>query len=1128
MGVQIWAADVTGRIRGTVTDPSGAVVANIPVTATNVQTGAAYTAKSNSTGGYEFLQLPVGTYNISATAAGFQTFAANGIKLNLDQVYVQPIQFQVGQETQTVEVNANAVQVDTTNMQLNNVVEAKQIVDLPLIGRNWTQLEQLQPGVQSSSDRFGTFSVNGAQTQQTSFLINGTDVNDLPLNTTQYTPSPDALSEFNLITSSLNPEYSRNSGAIVSASIKSGTNAYHGDAFDFYRDTFLNNHNFFQKTAPKFHQNIFGGTLGGPVLKDKAFFFLSYQGTRAVQPQTVGTNTVFSQAQLGGDWTTLANGKAFALKDRPIPGTLLGPTGCPAGSTWSSCFPTGIIPASAFNPLAVKLAQQFVPLPNGPNNTFIFNPQTTTVQDQGIARIDGNVTSKDQLWGLMVFEHRPTSDTLPFTGSTLPGFGDVSTRETHQFTADWNHVFSPTTLNEFRLGYSRFNFGAVSNQQIVQPSSLGFAITPQHPEVAGAPKISVPGFFTLGFSNNGPQPRIDQNYQVDDNFSKIVGNHSLKFGFDGRRFNVNNPFFNGNNGVIGFSSSNSFGTGSAGLDFLLGDPSGYSQGGGGVVDAYAYELYPYAQDVWKARENLTLTYGLGWQIDGPLHNLQHGGEGVTCYVPGEQSKIFPTAPTSLVYPGDPGCTNAQGSRTMWRDFGPRVGFAYSPDFGFLSGEHKLSIRGGYGIYYNRTEEETSLQNLGQPPFGINSSGANHYVPGAHPGFVNPFQDIDTGIVYANQFPAPVVQAGQAVDFSPLIPFVSSLSQYGPDFRIPYSQNINLTLQRELPSNIVATVSYVAALGRHEQSTYNPDPITPAGHAACLADTVNCSGTSPSNTSPNIDNQAEKFPGHVLNNDGDVFASPGFVGSGGTSNYNALQISAKKGMTHGLLFQASYTYSHSLDTASSFENSGFGGSVRGFNQFDPGLNYGDSAFDVRHRFVFSPVYDIPFRHNGFLGRVLGGWEINGILTLSTGFPYDISYGGGVSYSLWCAAGENFYACPDIPNQTGPLQLANPRTGGATNSHWFTPGTTFTDEALGSFGNIHRNPFHGPGIINTDVGLYKNLFLTESKYIQLRLESYNVFNHTNFNNPDGNFLDSTFGQITSAAAGRQTQLAAKFYF
>ena len=1141
-GLSALAVDVTGKIRGTVTDPSGAVVVNATITATNTKTGVAYTAKSTNSGDYEFLQLPVGTYNVSATSAGFQTFSATGITLNIDQQYVQNIQFQVGQEAQTVEVAANAVQVDTTNMQLNNVVEAKQIVDLPLIGRNWTQLEQLEPGVMNSSDRFGTYSVNGGESQQTSFLINGTDINDLPLNTTQYTPSPDALSEFNLITSSLNPEYSRNSGAIVNATYKSGTNAYHGDAFDFYRDTFLNTHNFFQKTKPKFHQNLFGGTFGGPVLKDKAFFFLSYQGDRAISPESgaTGNVNVFSGAQLGAtggiaNWSQHLKSGAlvpFTLSSKAVPGTLLAQTHCPAGSTWASCFPTGQIPVADFNPLALKLVQQFVPASNGPNNSFLFNPSTTTVQDQGIARLDGNVTSKDQLWGVLVFEHRPTSDTLPFpnTGATVPGFGDVSGRETHQFTADWNHIFNSSSLNDFRLGMSRFNFQSLFPANVVQPSSAGFSIVSQHPEFASLPFIGLTGYFNLGFTTNGPQPRIDTNIQADDNYSKIVGRHSLKFGVDERKFTVHNPFAASNNGAYSYSPTGTFSTGDVGLDFLFGNPNGYNQSADALIDAYAFETYTYGQDVWKLRDNFTLTYGLGWQIDTPLHNTQYGGIGVVCYDPGVQSTVFPTAPKGLGYPGDPGCNNSQGSKTAWKDVAPRIGFAYSPDLGFLSGgsAHKLSIRGGYGIYYNRTEEEGSLQNLNQPPFGLQSGGVAHYEPGSsttptgRPTFVNPFADINTGQVFANQFPATFASAGQAVDFTPFEPFVGTLSGYAPSYRPPYAENYNLTLQRELPSQTVLTISYVGSVARHLQTTLNPDPITPAGHAACLADTAVCSNPN----DPNFDTQALAFPSHVANGDGNMYAGVGWIASTGVSSYNALQVSALKGATHGLIFQASYTYSHSLDNASSFEDSGFGG-ARGYNQFFPALNYGNSNFDARHRFVFSPVYEVPY--HGKLRALLGGWEISGILTLQSGFPYDIAYNGGVSYSRWCDAGDFYYTCPDFPNQVAPIDFTNPKNQ-STRGQWFSPGTSFTDEAIGQFGNIGRNKYHGPGYYNIDSGIYKNIYWpgSEQRYLQLRLESYNVLNHTNFNNPSGNFLSSNFGVITSAFAGRQTQLAVKIYF
>ncbi|HEY0565750.1 MAG TPA: carboxypeptidase-like regulatory domain-containing protein, partial [Terriglobales bacterium] len=1117
-------------------------VPNSNITATNTDTGVQYTTKSLAAGNYEFTRLPIGKYRITAEVPGFQKFNANGIALNIDQEYVQPIKLQVGNVSETVEVQADIAQVDTTNIQLSNIVNSAQIVDLPLIGRNFTQLEQLVPGVVAASDRFGTFAANGSQSQQTSFLINGTDTNDFPLNTIVFTPSPDAIQQFNLVTSSLNPEYSRNSGAIVSATIKNGTNNFHGDAFEFYRDTFLNNHNFFQKVAPKFHQNLYGGTLGGPILKDKMFFFLSYQGLRAVAPQTVGQNLVFTPADLTGNLSDLTFSSRNAT--HVIPGTINipGPAQCAANgtNTWGPCLSAlgNQIPTAAFNPLSLSLVQQFVPLPNTGTNAFQFNPTTQNTQDQGIARFDINASSSNQFWGVVGIQHAPSINALPFTGSTLPGFGAVNQSDVHQYIASWSHIFSSTTLNEFRAAYTRFNFDAVEPQTPTLPSDAGFAITPQNAASAGLPKITVNGFFTLGFSNNGPQPRIDQTYQLDDNFSKVLGRHSLKFGYDGRRFNVDNPFFAANNGSFSFSNSGQFSTGNAAADFLLGIPSTFAQGSGAVINAVSYEHYFYGQDQWKARDNFTVTLGLGWQIDTAIHNKQFNNIGVTCFIPGEQSGVFPTAPVGLVYPGDPGCNNSSGATTAWKDVGPRVGFAWAPNLGWLSGHdaHKLSIRGGYGIYYNRTEEETSLQNLEDPPFGLNTSGANDFVLAnggrIGPSFANPFQDINSGTVFPNKFPFVFPTAGQQIDFSGFEPV--QVSQYSPHFRIPYSQNFNLTIQRELPSSIVATISYVGALGRHEQLTFEGNPITQAGHDACLAD-PSCVDDA--------DFQARDFPDHTQFGNGNVIRSVGTIDTAGTSSYHSLQLSATKNFTHGLYFQASYTWSHSIDNASSFEDAGFGGvggsgtSSRGFNQFVPALNVGDSVFDARHRFVFSPVYNVPnwgaLPGMHWLPGIIGkGWEINGILTLQTGFPFDVSYAGGASFSLFCAAGDVFYACPDAPNQIAPLKKLDPRSGGPANAQFFDP-SSFVDETTGSFGNIRRDAFHGPGLINTDVIIGKRIFFwpgREDRYMQLRLESYNVFNHTNFNQPDSNFLDNgaTFGKITGAAPGRQTQLGLKIYF
>ena len=394
--------------------------------------------------------------------------------------------------------------------------------------------------------------------------------------------------------------------------------------------------------------------------------------------------------------------------------------------------------------------------------------------------------------------------------------------------------------------------------------------------------------------------------------------------------------------------------------------------------------------------------------------------------------------------------------------------------------------------------------------------------GRAPTFADPWADLNTGAANPNKFPFVFPTKGQTIDFSPVEPL--DISTYGPSFRAPYSENIQLSVEREFPSRVVARFSYVGALARHNQVTYEGNYETAAGHAACVA-SADCSSED------NRDLQAYFFPentvaGSIDPNTGNTgFVSVGTVGSLATSSYHSLQVSVEKGTTHGLNFQLSYTYSHSLDNGSSFENSGFGSNgARGYNQFFQGLNYGDSQFDVRHRFVFAPIYIVPqFSGNPFSIKnlALAGWQISGILSLATGFPYDISYAGGTSLSLWCSAGTQFYACPDVPNQTAPLVRGNPRVRNSTNGFgtWFG-GSSFVDETLGGFGNVHRTPYHGPGINNTNLIVAKNFMLLPERgvSIQLRMESDNVFNHTQFNNPASTFGSSTFGLITGAAAAR----------
>src|SRR6267378_2588714 len=872
------ADNLYARIQGTVTDPTGAVLAGVKLTATNVGTNISYATESQADGHFVFLNLPNGTYRVTATSSGFRTYTATGITLVLDQVYVLPIKMELGQISEQVLVEANNVQVETSNTQLGTVINGDTIVDMPLAGRNWTQLQLLQPGVMASSDRFGTYSTNGSQSQQNSFLINGQDSNDLPLNTPLIIPSPDAIAEFNMVTNTINPEYGRNSGAILNAVIRSGTNSFHGSAFDFYRDTNLNARNFFLPKPSVFHQNQFGGTIGGPFWKDHTFGFFSYQGTRARQAQVPGGSTaVFTAAQRGGSFGAAAF--TGSTKRSPIPlfgdsassCPFSGGTPCPAGTLYSSLFSTGNIPTQDFNSVAVTLMNQFVPPPNFATNLFTFNPVTVNSADQYLYRVDHTFNARDTIWFYSFIQTNPSNDTLPFTGSTLPGFAEFATRHTKQYAAAWVHTFTSSTLNELRAGYTRFNFDAVEPVTPTLPSSAGFTgINPQVPSKAGLPVIAITGLFTLGFTDNGPQPRIDQTYQITDNFSKVYGKHSLKFGFEGRRFNVSNPFFARLGGHYTFARRGAFSTGNAGADFLLGFPDDYFQTSGNFIDAQAYEYYFYAQDQWKIRSNLTMTYGIGYQIDTPITDRTNHARAINCFRPFQQSTVFPTAPPGLAFPGDAGCSSS-GYATHYNNFGPRIGFAYSPNWGRISGgPEKFSIRAGYGIYYNRGEEELTLQNLNAPPFSLASFGIADV--GGNSSFIAPFTDIrcinqngspiagcvpsGPSVSISNKFPFTVPPAGSAVDFGFFEPF--SLNVLDPNFRVPYAMNYNLTIQREIPGRMIVSVGYVGALARHLYNTHELNPgINPAGCAATPA----CAA--------NPGNQPRLFPGN-FNFPGNIF------------------------------------------------------------------------------------------------------------------------------------------------------------------------------------------------------------------------------------------------------------------
>jgi hypothetical protein len=1178
-----FAQVVNAEIHGTVTDSTGALVPNATVTVVNTSTGIKTTTHADKSGYYIFPQLQVGgPYTVTVNASGFQAFASSGLTLNVNDNRDVDAKLQVGSEGQTVEVSATAVQVETSNTQLQQVATADQLEQIPLEGRDPAGLQKLEPGVVESSDRFGTFSSNGNQTAQNSYLVNGIDINDPALQNEGIQVNPDALEEENIVTSTMNPEFARDSGATVNQILKSGTNAFHGSGFEFYRDTFLNNGNYFSQTRPEFHQNLYGGTFGGPIFKDKFFFFLAYQGQRQRSGLTTLQQTL-SPGQFSGAFSTDLNYASLAndnvpstdmingvpvmvnnsLSTNPIPFAI---AGCPAGTPWAICFnQTGTaagavinIPNNTWNSLASKLITQFVPQANetiGGVSYYNFNAGNTVANDQGIIKLDYTPSSKDSIWVASIFQSAPSSSVLTFGGGSFPGFGSTEGNHYKLFSANYTHTFTPNLLNDLRASYYRNPFGAVYPSQVVSPSSEGFNITPQDP-ISGLPYIGIGSYFNLGFSFEGPQPRLDTNLTYADNFTWVRGSHNIKLGAQFEQFRVHNPFDVYNNGIYSYNGGGLYSSGDPLIDFTLGIPDSYEQSNNGFINAVATELFAYAQDNWKVTPDFTFNYGISWDVQRPNEDHQDGGEGIVCFQNSTaESTVFPGAPPGLLFPGDHGCNNAGSPTTKYDHFAPRIGFAYSPSSGpsKLIGEpgaHEFSIRAGFGLYYSRDQEEQSLQNLEDPPNVFVSHGAGD--AGGSPAFINPFADVtgNAKTSTTNPFPYTVPPPGTAINWPNYAG--QDLATFDPNYNVPYTYNFNLNIQRAIGRNLIAQIGYVGSVSHRLASWHEGDPITAAGHAACLANPscvtykngVPTPGTFLSlihQYLPQYTADQAYVPGNPYNltNGTPWYLSDADQTTEGDSSYHSLQASLIMSPRHGLQFTTAYTYSHALDDGSGYE-SVTGSDNRVYN-FVPGfqsLNYGSSDFDARHRFVASYVYTVPvagFMKNNLIEReALSGWEVAGITVFQTGFPVGIYQSG--QHSGWCDA-YSYFGCPDVPETTNfNVARLNPRDAG---NPWFSK-SNFAPEPVGTFGNTPRNFFHGPGFDYTNLQVAKNIHVTSDsrRYVQLRLEAFNAFNHANFANPVGNINNSAFGTIQSVkqsadpnadpSPGRSVQLAGKFYF
>jgi hypothetical protein len=1254
----VWAS-ITGSISGIVTDPSGGVVVGAIVTAINTQTGVRAAIHTDKSGFYNFPDLSVGTYDLEVEQRGFKTFQQSKIVIDANSAIKIDVKLELGEISEKVTVESQAVHVETQSTQMGEVIDSQKMTAVPLNGRDFTNLLSLQPGVvpfqyanalqdSNLSDRTvggsgvlngGNQSINGQRETSNGFMVNGANVEEGKNNGTSIIPNLDSIEEFRIITNNFDPEYGNYSGGQVNVVTKSGTNSLHGSVFEFNRNTAFNARNYFDMPtdqdpnpkAAKLIQNQFGATVGGPIKRDKLFFFADYQGTRRI---FAPTQTAFvpdgsfdgvtpagqsgyalsptESTNLSGGATVqgqqLANNLSAAL---PYPVAVGEPyffPGCTSGLGANPCvfpgtasFPGGVVPTAAFSAPSVKLLP-FLPGPFPPNtvNGQNFPNFTTSAFDQrlrddkGAFRLDANTR-----YGMLSAYYHLDDDTLhnpfPNSGATVPApnigpYTATDTTRAQVLVLSDTKAFGSTAVNEFRFSYVRNaahlftpSGGLTQNGQPITLASLGFTtpagsgstfnggVAPIAPQFEGVPNIAFAGELSgtiIGVPADTPN-QFNNTFQWQDNFSKVIGTHSIKFGGQFHYDQINDRNLFGENGAYTFDGS---GTGSDFVDFLIGAPAFFIQASKQILDSRSKYMGLYGQDSWRVTPNLTLNYGLRWEFSQPWYDTQGKLETL---IPGKQSVLFPAgtcdgctgAPTGWVVPGDPGVPKTLAP-TQYHNFSPRIGIAYSPawDSGLLAtltgGPGKTSIRAGFGLYYSAFEDLTGFQEIGDAPFGLFWFQSGSF-------FQAPFMDRGDGSA-VQRFPftfppVPVKQPDPNFNWAQVEPISSSLA-FEHTNKLPYSEHYELSIERQFGSNTVVSVSYVgnqahrlltsieanpgnAALCMEVNTVYvnagqsapcgpfgegNVYPLPPGTPFSALPQAmanpaVQLTGQScqPFSGATNCNGINGTYTvlapqGGTPQNGTQVFGNNPFEATIAQSSYNSLQASVRHTGNYST-FLFGYTYSKCMDDASEL--------IEGINPFDPKLSTSLCAFDVKHNFVASYETRVPFDRlfhttEGWKNKLASGWAISGITTFASGLPVSLSDPN--DNSLTGTAGTS--APIDLPDFTpgGPiLQTTNPRKGGT----YFNT-ALFSDEPLGQIGNAKRRFFYGPGLNNWDMALLKDTKLTESKTLQFRFEAFNIWNHTQFSgqlSPGfGVFGSNGFGKISAAYDPRILQAGLKFLF
>ena len=1149
-----------GSISGRVKDPSGRNIPGAEIRLQELNTNQTYSIHADANGYYRLPVLPVGKYTLIVSAQGFSDYRRTGIVLDTDDALTLDVPLGLASVTQAVTVTDTPAHLDPDNTQLGEVISGRQMTAVPLNGRSYTDLLSLQAGVvpqtsitsqtvqdvgatqlsPSGNLNPGTVSINGQREFANAFIVNGADVEEDVNSGTAIVPNLDSIDEFRILISNFDAQYGEFSGGQIKVITKSGSNAFHGNVFEFLRNTSLDARNYFSPSRGTFNQNQFGGTIGGPIRHDRLFFFADYQGTRQTMGVDTGLIPVPTLADRSGNVSDMAsaltgvvNGTNFAsLLSQELGHTVVAGENyyVPGCTTSAQCvLPNGIIPQSAFSLPAQRLLQ-YIPAPNVSGVSYSTSSQNQTVRDdKGAIRADYD-SRAGRLSAYYFIDDFSLDNPYPVaqSGASVPGFNALNTGRAQLATVALVTPFGERSVNEAHVSYMRDvnDLGQPVGGLGVSLQSQGFVDASGDPTIyALAPShVGVENIFfnnySIGTAANELR-QVNNILQTTDDFSRVIRSHSLRAGFGFHHDEVDGYPIAGFNGNFQFAGTE---TGSDFADFLLGVPTAYNQSQ--LNPFYGRNNYygAYVQDSWRVNDSLVINYGVRYDRISPWSE-EHNE--ISTFRAGAQSIVFPGAPAGILYPGDPGVPRSLAP--AGNEISPRFGISYSPHpVGALSqkilgGAGKTTLKAGFGSFYTAIEATTLGILAANAPYGTT------YTSPLPPLFQNPFITASTGQNLGQQFPIQLAPTGASrsnpdvnVNWGQFTP-ISGIPAYSSTNRIPYVEEYMASVQRQLTKALTLSVTYTGNVGHRLLVIEEANPGNPA---LCL------SLSQPSEVAPNsptcgptLESSVFTTPnGTVINGTrgplGPNFGSDANQLTIGYSSYNAGEVNVHYLSTR-LEVIGAYTYAKSLD-----ESSNVGDEV---NPINPALSYALSSFDIRHNFVVSYNYELPFeqllRNHA---RLTTGWRLSGITHISTGFPITLVNNSDNSLLGTLNNGiNNFFV--DTPQTTGePLGLNhNPRANGGM---YFNP-NALALQPLGTPGNAKRRYFYGPGQANFDMALQKSIPLKDEKALEFRFESFNVFTHTQFFGPssvNGVLGSSNFGQVISASAPRICQGAVRLTF